>query len=170
MNLNKTKMSRTINHPAKAQINCKDNTMAHSVKWLHDYSHSHTWASAQLQRGPRRSIARYVIMQAAALCGCTLGLKEVVGEAFPPSLGLGELTETAAGNGGSSTSESFRSGSGAWAGGIVSTVINCSRPPGWTGFIKPGFCLPIFKQAFPVPIDKKELQSHEFAMDKPQRF
>lgn len=48
---------------------------------------------------------------------------------FPPVLLLGDFVETA-GNGGSSTSESVRRGSGAWVGGRLAAVISDNRPPG----------------------------------------
>lgn len=72
---------------------------------------------------------------------------------FPPGLELGET----AGKGGSSTSESVRTGSGAWVGGRLAGAISCNRAPGLAGNIKLGICLPIFKQRFPASTQSTKL-------------
>lgn len=114
--------------------------------WLQS---NHIQDSDQMSRKDPRSIVRDMTMQAPVLRGCPFPRGEVGDIEFPPVLLLGEFVETA-GNGGSSTSESVRMGSGAWVGGRLAAVISCNRPPGWTGSIKDGFCLPIFKQGFPA--------------------
>lgn len=97
---------------------------------------------------PVTRIARFVRKRHAAILGCLFG---GVGADAPlvPSSGLGGGTRApTGGKGGSATSLSVSTGSGASAGGKLPGVISSRRAPGLAGLMYGGVFSPKFKQWF----------------------
>lgn len=105
--------------------------------------------SSQISRRDPQSIAKDTSDATTYLGGPPEGC-EAGDPAFPlpPVDSFGK----AGGRGGSTTSETSRTGIGATAGGCASGAMSPNRPPTWTGRIYVGALSPCFEQAFPAQI------------------